>query len=345
LFDAVWRLILAILTESQLEIPGLLPIKGVFTVKSEACVLRASDFLFRYQNKRNELFPELRLLKVLNLQLFHRYLSARMYYCIFDKNMEPKQQSRRKFILQSCMTGITAAFPAAAFSGSKNHTPDSSQKTTTILFQGDSITDGNRGRSSDPNHIMGHGYAFSVASRLGADFPERNLHFINRGISGNTVADLAARWQQDALALKPDVISILVGVNDINSRFRNNNGSTAADFQVAYRQLLDNTRKALPDALLVLGEPFILPVGMVQENLEQWNAAIGEAQAVVEKLANDFGAVFLPYQQIFSEACKRASAAYWIWDGIHPTVAGHELMARTWMKNVGERLAVIRATN
>jgi lysophospholipase L1-like esterase len=257
--------------------------------------------------------------------------------------MEPEQQSRRKFILQSCMTGIAAVFPTAAFAGSKNYTTDSTQKPTTILFQGDSITDGNRGRSSDPNHIMGHGYAFSVASRLGADFPERNLHFINKGISGNTVEDLAARWQQDALELKPDVISILVGVNDINSRFRNNNGSTAADFQLAYLQLLDNTRKALPSALLVLGEPFILPVGMVQENVAQWNSAMEEVQAVVKKLAKDFEAVFLPYQQIFSEACKKAPAAYWIWDGIHPTVPGHELMARAWIKNVSERVPTIQA--
>ncbi len=84
----------------------------------------------------------------------------------------------------------------------------------TILFQGDSITDGNRGRSPDPNHILGHGYVFIIAAKYGAAFPERNLNFMNRGVSGNTVADLAQRWQQDTLDFKPDLLSILIGVND-----------------------------------------------------------------------------------------------------------------------------------
>jgi len=83
-----------------------------------------------------------------------------------------------------------------------------------ILFQGDSITDGNRGRSADPNHILGHGYCFIIAAQYGAQFPEKKLTFMNRGISGNTVSNLQARWQKDTLDLKPDVLSILIGVND-----------------------------------------------------------------------------------------------------------------------------------
>src|SRR3982751_3727560 len=83
-----------------------------------------------------------------------------------------------------------------------------------VLFQGDSITDGNRGRSEDPNHILGHGYAFIIAAKYGDVYAERNLVFINRGISGNKVSDLAKRWQKDTIDLKPDVLSILIGVND-----------------------------------------------------------------------------------------------------------------------------------
>src|SRR3954463_6527239 len=86
-----------------------------------------------------------------------------------------------------------------------------------ILFQGDSITDGNRGRNADPNHILGHGYVFLIAARHGAEFPAKKLDFINRGVSGDTVSDLERRWQKDALDLKPDILSILIGVND-NSR-------------------------------------------------------------------------------------------------------------------------------
>jgi len=83
-----------------------------------------------------------------------------------------------------------------------------------ILFQGDSITDGNCGRNEDPNHILGHGYVFLIAARHGAAFPDLKLDFINRGVSGNTVLDLEKRWQKDTLDLKPDILSILIGVND-----------------------------------------------------------------------------------------------------------------------------------
>src|SRR5208283_3317346 len=88
--------------------------------------------------------------------------------------------------------------------------PDGSR----ILFQGDSITDGNRGRNADPNHILGHGYQFIIASEFAGHFPELNLTFVNRGVSGNTVSDLAARWQKDTLDVHPDVLSVLIGVND-----------------------------------------------------------------------------------------------------------------------------------
>ena len=215
------------------------------------------------------------------------------------------------------------------------------KNTFIILFQGDSITDGNRGRTEDPNHIMGHGYAFSIASRLGADYPDRNLKFINKGISGNTVSDLSARWQQDALDLQPDVVSILIGVNDVLFRLKSKEALQPSGFEEAYKKLLIRTRKELPDALLVLNEPFVLPVGMVKENSDRWTAEIRQCQQSVKKLAVEFNAVFISYQQVFSEACKNAPAEYWMWDGIHPTVPGHELMAREWIRKVGEKAPLV----
>src|SRR5436190_18411808 len=104
-------------------------------------------------------------------------------------------------LLTSLFARLPAAEPMAAF------TPGAR-----ILFQGDSITDGNRGRSADPNHILGHGYAFIIAAKYGAAYADRNLTFLNRGVSGNKVTDLAKRWQKDTLELKPDVLSILIGV-------------------------------------------------------------------------------------------------------------------------------------
>jgi len=124
-----------------------------------------------------------------------------------------QKHSRRSFIKGIALTGAAVtcipameSFALPGNSGGKIK----AGKGFVFLFQGDSITDGNRGRTKDPNHIMGHGYAFSIASRLGADLPEKQFTFYNRGISGNKVSDLAARWQADTLDLKPDVLSILV---------------------------------------------------------------------------------------------------------------------------------------
>lgn len=212
-----------------------------------------------------------------------------------------------------------------------------------FVFQGDSITDGNRGRSADPNHIMGHGYAFSVASRVGADFPEAGHQFYNRGISGNTVNDLSLRWQTDALDLRPDVLSILIGINDANAAIKGNNPlRDSSGFETTYGQLLLQARDKNPDILLVLGLPFVFPVG---ERIHQWNDWKEETEmraAVVKKMAEKFNAVLVDYPRAFDNAMKKANADYWIWDGIHPTVAGHEIMCREWIKQVSARIGFLR---
>jgi lysophospholipase L1-like esterase len=244
--------------------------------------------------------------------------------------------SRRSFLKTTAGVGSLAlATSSNVLAGASSHTHNT-EGALTIVFQGDSITDGNRGRTDDPNHIMGHGYAFSIASRLGADYPDRHLKFINKGISGNTIQDLSARWQADTLNLKPDIISILAGVNNVYFSLRGDS-AVLTEFETAYRDLLTRTRLALPHALLVLGNPFILPVGTVSANLAAWTDAIHTCQAGAKKLAQEFDAVWVDYQGMFTEACKRAPAAYWIWDGIHPTVPGHELMAREWITRVKQR--------
>jgi lysophospholipase L1-like esterase len=243
--------------------------------------------------------------------------------------------TRRLFLHQATLATAALPLPRHFF---QDDVPAGGNPPFTVLFQGDSITDGNRGRTDDPNHIMGHGYAFSIASRLGADYPDRNLHFINKGVSGNTITDLAARWEAEALALKPDVVSILIGVNDVLFSLQNQQDTDGVRFAEHYASLLDATRQAVPNAVLVLGEPFILPVGPVKENLSAWQAAVAKRQTVVRTLAARFHAIVVGYQQVFQDACKRAPAEYWIWDGIHPTVAGHELMAREWLRQVGRRV-------
>lgn len=199
-----------------------------------------------------------------------------------------------------------------------------------ILFQGDSITDGNRGRSLDPNHILGHGYQFIIASKYGGHLPERHLSFLNRGISGNTVADLQKRWSNDAIALKPDILSILIGVNDLGR------GVSPEQYESQYDQLLQDTLKALPNVRLVLCEPFGLPVGGKKEHWEEYRQELIKRQAIVEKLATKYHAALVHFQKTFDDACAKAPAAYWIWDGVHPTYDGHQLMADEWSRTVAE---------
>ena len=201
----------------------------------------------------------------------------------------------------------------------------------TVVFVGDSITDGGRARKgNDYNHTMGQSYAFIIAALLGEKLPQRNLQFVNRGNSGNTVVDLQARWQTDVLELKPDVVSILVGINDTLSP----RGETLEQFEQGYDGLLRETIAALPKATVILGEPFVLPVGKRAANYATTRAELEKRQEIVTKLAAKYHVTLIRYQDIFDQACQRAPAEHWSWDGIHPHYAGHGLMAEAWINTV-----------
>ena len=198
-----------------------------------------------------------------------------------------------------------------------------------ILFQGDSITDGNRGRNADPNHILGHGYCFIVSSEYGAAFPERKLTFVNRGVSGNTVLDLQARWKKDTLDLKPDVLSILIGINDSGKKI------PLARYEQVYDQLLTETQTALPNVKFVLCEPFFLPKSGHRAD-DAHEQDVRARQAIVARLAAKHGAALVKLQSVFDDACRRAPAEYWVWDGVHPTYSGHQLFAEAWVRTVSQ---------
>ncbi|WP_423149656.1 SGNH/GDSL hydrolase family protein [Rubrolithibacter danxiaensis] len=211
-----------------------------------------------------------------------------------------------------------------------------------FLFQGDSITDGNRSRNNDWNHVMGHGYAYLIASRLGYDFPVKNFHFFNRGISGNKVADLADRWEADTIELKPDLLSILIGINDTSAFIGGDQNYTADQYESNYRSLLAETKLKLPNVKLVLCEPFILPVGKVKEKWNEYSAEVEKRRAIVRKISLEQNAILVEFQSAFNRALKLAPAEYWIWDGIHPMPAGHELMAREWINQVSKQMKFIK---
>ncbi|MEZ4866719.1 MAG: SGNH/GDSL hydrolase family protein [Caldilineaceae bacterium] len=205
---------------------------------------------------------------------------------------------------------------------------------TTILFQGDSITDTGRNREiTQPNHgaALGVGYANQIASRLLAERPRDNLRFFNRGISGNRVVDLYARWRVDAINLQPDIISILIGVNDTWHGFMYNNGVEVERYATVYRMLLEYTRQQLPNVQFVLCEPFVLPCGVVTK---EWISEMDQRRAIVRDLATEAGAVFVPFQTVLTKALDQAPADYWAADGVHPTPAGHRLLADCWLQQV-----------
>lgn len=248
------------------------------------------------------------------------------------------ENSRREFIQK-------LGFGSLGLVSGQELNPNSEiKKSLTVLFQGDSITDGNRTRNQDWNHVMGHGYQFIIASKLWYENPQSDLKFFNRGISGNRVTDLEKRWQEDSIDLKPDVISILIGVNDTMSVVNNQNPQSIETFEASYRSILQKSKETLPNVKFVICEPFILENGWVSKNTDIWKAEIQKRQKVARNLSQEFGAVFVPYQKIFNEALQKAPTEFWIWDGVHPMPAGHELMARHWIKSVNKS-GILRGKN
>jgi lysophospholipase L1-like esterase len=201
---------------------------------------------------------------------------------------------------------------------------------TVVVFQGDSITDCGRDRASaDPNRTgpLGTGYPLLVASAELAAHPESGLKFYNRGVSGNKVPDLAQRWAADTIALKPDVLSVLIGVNDFWHRKSGYTG-TVAEYESGFAALLETTRQALPSVRFVVIEPFVLSCGAVDAT---W---FDERRAAAARVARQAKATFVPVQAKLTELAARTSPEYWAADGVHPTPAGHALIAERWRRAV-----------
>lgn len=203
-----------------------------------------------------------------------------------------------------------------------------------LLFQGDSITDMQWGRNqADRNHYLGHSYVYLIAARLGVDMPSAQLDVYNRGMSGHTVADLRKRWQNDAIDMKPDMLSILIGTNDVDK------GVRPDDFESDYRYILDASMEANRDLRLVLLDPFVLRSGPLT-NEQAWasrRGAIDKLGLIVAQLVKDYNAVHIKMQAVFDIAAASISPNHWLWDGIHPLPQGHELIARNWLQEVSAR--------
>ncbi len=254
-------------------------------------------------------------------------------------------QNRRTFVTKSSLTAAGAAtffntakaeLPGATKTGTGgyNYQLPSFERGTRLLFQGDSITDMKWGRNqSDRNHYLGHSYVYLLAARLGVEMAGVQLEIYNRGISGNTVGNLRKRWQKDAIEMRPDLLSVLIGTNDVGR------GVTEDEFEIDYRHILDASRKANPELKIVLLDPFVLESGKLAQK-EVWTprrAATDRLRAVVARLAEAYNAVHIKTQDVFDSAAKAHGPEQWIWDGVHPLPQGHELIARNWLEGVSSR--------
>lgn len=212
----------------------------------------------------------------------------------------------------------------------------------TILFQGDSITDagrtyvsdclgeGSRGLSCFAG--LGNGYPLMVAQYLDNFFNDKNIKVLNRGISGDRTTELLARWDKDCIDLKPDYLSILIGINDTWRRYDSNNPMTTEQYEKNYRLLLDRAINEIGCEIIML-EPFLQPVDPAKSNWRKED--LSEKIAVVRELAIEYKATFIPLDGILFAAAKDSSPQELTSDGVHPKVLGHSVIARAWLKAMG----------
>jgi lysophospholipase L1-like esterase len=199
---------------------------------------------------------------------------------------------------------------------------------STVLLIGDSITDCNRDR--DDPASLGQGYACMAAGWYAMRRPGQRIRFVNRGIGGNRVVDLRARWKEDCLAVEPDVVSVLVGINDVFRRYDADDPTSVEDFEENYRVILGEA--AAQGARLLLIEPFLLPL---RPELWGHREDLDPKISAVRRLAHDFGATLVPADGLMAQAAVASGSREWSHDGVHLTPAGNALLAQAWLTAVG----------
>ena len=201
----------------------------------------------------------------------------------------------------------------------------------TILFQGDSITDAGRQKEDDTNYNLGYGYATLVKAEIGLDYLGK-YDFYNRGISGNRIVDLYARIKKDILNLKPDIMSILIGVNDVWHEFSNNNGINTEKYFKIYSMLIEEIKAELPDIKIIILEPFVLNGTGTCDYYAQFREDVESKAKKAKLIAEKYNLSFVPLQKLFDDAAKNVPSSVLLEDGVHPTAIGHEIIKREWIK-------------
>ncbi len=208
------------------------------------------------------------------------------------------------------------------------------KENSRILFQGDSITDMRRSQGENISHNLGHGYVYLIASYLSLKYHHKNLSFFNRGIAQDKIEDIAQRWTKDTIEIKADILSILAGINNIGSITNNNGTTNLTNFKNTYIKILNDFKQKMPESSIIICEPFVLPVNKRMVNWTKRKQTMNEAHSILKDISMKFKAQYIELQSVFEEASKLKTYQYWLYDGVHPSPAGHALIAQVWLKKV-----------
>ncbi len=194
-----------------------------------------------------------------------------------------------------------------------------------ILFQGDSITDAGRGR--EDTHQLGSGYPLYTAKLIKEAYPAADFEFINLGISGNRAESLLERWEQDAVAIQPDVISILIGINDTWHHAGDCSWMPHDYFEDCYRKILTDIKEKTNAKIIIL-EQFLL----YTDDKSYFHVDLDPKIQITRKLARGYADAFVPLDGLFAAASIKKAPVYWAADGVHPTAEGAAFIAEQYVK-------------
>lgn len=202
-----------------------------------------------------------------------------------------------------------------------------------FLFQGDSITDASRVDDNEDNFGLGCGYPLLVSAELSKNKKDE-FRFINRGVSGDRITDVYARIKEDIINLKPDYMSILIGVNDVAHELTMSCGVVTEKFEKIYGMLIEEIKEALPQIRIIIMEPFVLKGSATSELWERYKADVKSHADAAKRVAEKYKLCFVPLQEKFNEACADGNTRYWSVDGVHPTAAGHQIIKEELTKAI-----------
>jgi len=201
------------------------------------------------------------------------------------------------------------------------------KKGQTILFQGDSVTDWGRDRGVYDS--LGGGYPIYTAEMMKEKYSNLDLKFLNRGVSGDRLSNVKDRWKEDFIDISPDVLSMLIGINDVWRNYDSGIPSPADKFLADYREILTQAQNKGTEIIII--EPFLLPV---EDKWPLWKELLLEKIEVCRKVSKEFDTKYVPMQDIFTQLVNTHPAEYFAADGVHPTEQGAKVIAEKWVEEV-----------